>query len=295
MRAVNQPESWWGWHGWDQPQPLSIVEVLQAGTMPPRLAAAFWLGLERGASFVFAADPPGAGKTTILTALLAFTTPETLVYFTRGWGETFDLPPPSDDYPTYLLVNEMSDHLPVYSWGPYIVRIFELLAEGYSLCTTMHADTVEGVVAQLEEDAGVAREHLAHLTFVVPLAIVHREGATLRRVRDVGLFGPSAGSGQAPAQGSGQAFAERRIARWDEKRDTFSVLDEPAQIAAFAQRLGIDPAAVEGELARRESFLEGLLSGGVDGIESVQDAVNAFRDRSSESFSSVRPVRRRLF
>ena len=72
MRAVNQPESWWGWHGWDQPEPLSITQVLQAGTMPPRLAAAFWLGLDRGASFVFAADPPGAGKTTILTALLAF-------------------------------------------------------------------------------------------------------------------------------------------------------------------------------------------------------------------------------
>lgn len=270
MRAVNQPESWWGWHGWDQPEPLSIVEVLRAGTMPPRLAAAFWLGLERGASFVFAADPPGAGKTTVLTALLAFTTPETLVYFTRGWGETFELPPPSDDYPTYLLVNEMSDHLPVYSWGPYIVRIFELLSEGYSLCTTMHADTVEGVVAQLEEDAGVAREHLAHLTFVVPLAIAHREGGTLRRVRDVGLFGPGDG-----------AFAERRIATWDEKRDTFSVLDEPSQIAAFAERLGIDPGAVEGELARRASFLEGLLTGGVDGIESVQDAVNAFRARAT--------------
>src|ERR1700694_2361694 len=58
MRAVNQPESWWGWHGWDQPQPMSIVEIMQSGTLPPRLAAAFWLGLERGASIILAADPP---------------------------------------------------------------------------------------------------------------------------------------------------------------------------------------------------------------------------------------------
>src|SRR3990170_2367225 len=183
MRAVNQPESWWGWHGWNQPEPLSIVQIFQSGTMPPRLAAAFWLGLERGASFVFAADPPGAGKTTLLTALLTFAHPDTVAYFTRGWGETFDLPLPSDDYPTYLMVNEISDHLPVYSWGPYVVRIFELLAEGYSLCSTLHADTIEGVIEQLAGDVGVPEEHLARLTFVVPLAVTQRQGLSIRRVR----------------------------------------------------------------------------------------------------------------
>ena len=51
------------------------------------------LAMERGAPFILAADPPGAGKTTILTSLLAFAPPEASVYFTRGWGETFDLPP----------------------------------------------------------------------------------------------------------------------------------------------------------------------------------------------------------
>ncbi|OGO51358.1 MAG: hypothetical protein A2148_10690 [Chloroflexi bacterium RBG_16_68_14] len=118
MRAVNRPESWWGWHGWNQPEPLSIVQILQEGTMPPRLAAAFWLGLERGASFIFAADPPGAGKTTILTALLSFAPADTVAYFTRGWGETFDLPPPGDGYPTYLLVNEMSATSPSTPGAP---------------------------------------------------------------------------------------------------------------------------------------------------------------------------------
>ena len=270
MRAVNQPESWWGWHGWDQPQPLSIAEIMAAGTMPPRLAAAFWLGLERGASFCFAADPPGAGKTTVLTALLALAPPETVVYFTRGWGETFELPPTSDDHPTYLLVNEMSDHLPVYSWGPYALRAFELLTEGYSLATTVHADTVEDVIAQLERDVGVPREHLAHLTFVVPLAIARREGGTVRRVRDVGLLGPGDGG-----------LAVSRIATWDERRDAFSVLEDLAQRAALAERLGLPAKDFDRELARREAFLAGLLASDLRSQSEVQHALEEFRAKKT--------------
>lgn len=266
MRAVNQPQSWWGWHGWNQPEPLSIVQILQAGTMTPRLAAAFWLGLERGASFVFAADPPSSGKTTILTALLALARPDTVAYFTCGWGETFDLPPPNDGYSTYLMVNEISDHLPVYSWGPYVVHIFGLLAEGYSLCTTMHADTVEEVIEQLEEEVGVPREHLAQLTFVAPLAVEYRDGRTLHRVREVGLFGWGEGG-----------LAVQRIAIWDERRDDFSVLEEAAERGALASRLGLEGDTLDREIARREAFFQRLLADGVGSISAVQQAVDAFR------------------
>jgi hypothetical protein len=270
MRAVNRPESWWGWHGWNQPEPLSIVQILQAGTMPPRLAAAFWLGLERGASFAFAADPPAAGKTTVLSALLAFASPDTVAYFTRGWGETFDLPPPTDSHPTYLMVNEMSDHLPVYSWGPYVTRIFELLKESYSLCTTLHADTAEEVIELLAVEVGVPREHLAQLTFVVPLAVAQRDGRTLRRVREVALLGPGEGG-----------LKVRRIATWDEKRDDFSVLDDEDGRAALADRLNLDADALDRELAQREAFLRRLVAEGVSSMEGVQEAVDAFRQSSS--------------
>ena len=266
MRAVNQPESWWGWHGWNQPEALSIVQIIKAGTLTPRLAAAFWIGLERGASFIIAADPPGSGKTTILTALFAFARQETVAYFTRGWGETFELPPPSDDHPTYMMVNEMSDHLPVYSWGPYAVRTFELLAEGYSLCTTVHADTVEEVIEQLEVDIGVPREHLAHLTFVVPLAIEHRDGGSLRRVLDVGLF-----------SASDDGLAVRRIATWDGRNDAFSVLETPDERAALAERLGLAPDVFDSELVRREEFVQRLVTDGVSSIDAVQQAVEEFR------------------
>src|SRR3990172_2978185 len=167
MRAANQPISWWGWH-WQPPEPLSLVQIIKAGNMPPRLAAMFLLTLERGASIIVAADPPSAGKTATLTPLLSLAPPETVAYFPRGMGETFALPPRTNAHPTYILVNEMSGHLPVYTWDSYARRVFALMAEGYSLATTVHADTVDQVLAILRDDIGVPPQHIARLTFIAP-------------------------------------------------------------------------------------------------------------------------------
>jgi type IV secretory pathway ATPase VirB11/archaellum biosynthesis ATPase len=85
MLALNRPTSWWGWN-WDPPVPMSVLELVEAGNFDSRVAAMFWVAMERGASMIVAADPPHSGKTTTVSALLTFTRPDTLVYFTRGVG-----------------------------------------------------------------------------------------------------------------------------------------------------------------------------------------------------------------
>ncbi len=270
MKALNQPESWWGWHGYNHPEPLSITEILRAGTMPPRLAAVFWLAVERGLSLILAADPPGAGKTTILTALLAFAHPDASVYFTRGWGEQFRLPPPDAESPTYLLVNEISDHLPVYSWGPYVQRAFELMADGYSLASTMHANTVDGVIEQLVEECDVPRQLVGHLALVVPIHVGASSGRRIRRVSEVAVLEPLAGG-----------YDRHTIARWQPGDDAFDVLTTPAEINAIARRLGMDDAAFLDGLARRERFLDQLLQDGADEIDDVQERILSFSGHSA--------------
>ncbi len=206
----------------------------------------------------------------MLTALLTFMAEDAVAYFTCGWGETFELPPPNDGYPTYLMVNEMSDDLPVYSWGPYVVHIFELMGRGYSMCTTMHADTVEEVIEQLEGE-GVPREHLTRLTFVVPLAVTRRNGRVLRRVSEVGLLG----AGE-------DGLTVRRIAAWDERHDAFSILEDADDRSELAARLGMQEDILDRELALRGEFLERLVSKGVASIRGVQKAVEEFRGEAEQ-------------
>ena len=274
MRALNEPNDWWGWHGWSsRPVPLSITQILQVGTMSPEMAALFWLSLERHASLILAADPPSAGKTTVLTALLTFLPQDTGVYFTRGWGETFDLPPLSDAAPTYILVNEISDHLPVYSWGPYVVRVFELLADGYSLGSTLHADSVEEAIAQLEEEVGVPRRHLAGLTFIGALHLVNAGGRILRRLDEVALLGPG--------DGARSDLAITTVSSWDAERDSFRLLEREGSAAALAQRLGLSEEELRQAVERRGRFLAGLVRDGVLGPAAVQRAVFEYQSTAS--------------
>ena len=268
MRAANQPVSWWGWH-WEPPVPLSLVEVLQAGNMPPRLAAMFWLAMERGASLIVAAEPPSAGKTATLTALLSLTPPETVAYFTRGIGETFSLPPRTDAHPTYILVNEMSDHLPVYTWDAYAQRAFELVAEGYSLGTTVHANTVDEALAVLQEEIGVPPDRVARLTFVVLLHLSNGPTGTRsarRRVREVAFLQPDGEGG----------FSHRRLAHWHADTDRFAVLEGGEDRQAFARWCGLSAEALLREIGKREAFLARLMKDGTSSIPAVSAAIERF-------------------
>ncbi len=268
MRAVNQPVAWWGYH-WSPPEPLSIIEIIERGSMSPRLAALFWLGLERGASIMVAADPPTAGKTATLTALLAFAPRESLAYFTRGLGETFDLPPLNGSSPTYILVNEMTDHLAVYTWGHHARRTFELLAQGYSLATTTHAETVAGVLDILETDLRIPRQQIAHLTFVATIYLGYGNGRALRRMNEVAFLQPDGDSGEGL-----HLFT---IATWDRRDDSFRVLESPAEVSAMAAWAGVPEEALLAELARREEFLLELQRQGVKDPRAVQEAVFSYQ------------------
>ena len=249
----------------EPPTPMSVTELIMAGNMSAEVAAMFWVAMERGASMIVAADPPSSGKTTTLSALMSFTLPDTLVYFTRGQGETFALPPVSPEYATYLLVNEMSDHIPVYTWDDHARKTFELLSQGYRLGTTMHADTVDGVLAQLEKDLAIPKSHVAHLTFIVPMFIGRRQGI-IRRITEVAMLEPD-----------GDGHRVSRAAEWTQDDDSFRLFPQRGVREAFAQWAELTPDELDDAISDRQRVLEGLIKAGATSIPAVNETILAYQ------------------
>ena len=57
MRTYNEPTGWFGPPGLVQPHPMSITEIIAAGSMTTQLAALLWLTLDRGRSIIVASPP----------------------------------------------------------------------------------------------------------------------------------------------------------------------------------------------------------------------------------------------
>jgi len=247
---------------------MSITELIAAGNLDARVAALFWVAMERGASLIMAADPPHSGKTTTLSALLAFTKPDTAVYFTQGQGEQFLLPAVSDSYDTYILVNEMSDHIPVYTWDQNARRAFELLSDGYRLATTMHDHTAEGVLSQLERDLSIPKRHLANLTFVVPMFIGRDNGRIVRRIEELVYVEPK-----------GDAYKLTRIAKWERDTDSFSMFADDNAKRAFAAWAKLSPEALDQQITERAGFLEALRHTGANSIPEVNTAIESYYEQ----------------
>lgn len=182
----DEPFHWWG-PGWDSPDPRGIAALLRDGTLDPQIGAVLWAAMARRSSLAVAAGPSGAGKTTVLTALLEFLPAETRRIYLRGSFETFAFLSDPTVVPSAsaLLVNEISPHLPIYLWGPAVARALTAAERGFSLLATAHADSVAEFVGLLTgSPLRVPTSLAAAFEFLV---FLDRSAATPsgRRVREV--------------------------------------------------------------------------------------------------------------
>ncbi len=276
MEEHDEPFGWWGWH-WQPAVPLSIMQIIEAGSADTKLMALVWAMLARRASVLVAAEPPMAGKTTTLTALLDLMPPGTKRVYLRGYYETFDFAdePEADPQHTYVLANEMSDHLAVYLWGSRIYKTFELTERGYALGSTMHAETVEDVVAILNSDPLLVPPRLiANLTLVINLYVSSTYGRGVRRFNTVNMLGPGNEEG-------GDFFLPgvqpTLLSSWDRAEDAFDHrFRQPAVQATLAEWAGCTPEQWQEDVERRKAYLDKMLADGVLGIEETRGALGRF-------------------
>lgn len=260
-RDYDVPVGWWGW-SWEPPVPMSVGEIIASGSLDPRTAALLWMVLERHGSLLIAGEQPHSGKTTTLTAVLDFVPPDVRRVFIQGGAETFDYLGWADPSRSILLANEISSHLPVYLWGERATRVFASLERGYAFGSTLHADSADEALAQLEGELGVAPADLARVDLLAVMRL-YRDGTTGETVRRIVSLHRIAG--RVP------------LVLWDAADDRHRH-DEAAELALLvdrtdADRTGGTAEALALELTRRASHLAAI---GPAAIPQLRAAIRAY-------------------
>ena len=282
------------------PTPRSIVELIRAGTLDAELAATLWLLIEGRVPLIVGAAEQGTGKTTLLTALLDFLPPGQRIVELEGASETFDwlpqatelgwhrtasLPrsneggPPIRADDTVLLVPELSDHLPSYTWGAEARIAIRATSIGYGLAATIHADELEEVFDALRRPpVGADDDELSRLGVVV---ILRRVGDGLRRIVAAHYVRPTARDEHGHVQRLGPAV----LATWDPKQDRhehfgWGVTPE------LALRVGRKAGDFELEVDRRRAYLAGLAEAAIVDVSAVRAAIDGYRQRPAAALTT---------
>jgi len=156
---------------------LSVIDLLRAGTLNRRQAAWLLAQIERGASWMVGARPGGAGKTTVMSALLAMLPAGERVRLTNP-GTGWETSGPGDCVVAYEISRGYYD---AYIWGADLVHMAALGACGCRLVTNLHADTLAEAREQIVRENHVPEEAFNAFGMFLPLA-VRRRGWNIERI-----------------------------------------------------------------------------------------------------------------
>jgi hypothetical protein len=283
------PEGWWGYH-WTPPAPMSAIELMGTPTFDSRLMATLWAVVSRRRSVMLSSEAPQAGKTTALSALVDFLPDDTTGIFVRGWWEEYDWLDEIEPGTGYLLINEMSDHLPIYVWGRAARGALMLAGKGWGMGATMHADSLPEAVEALQSQLGATDADLAGMTlylqysaYLTPAGMYRRvEEAWHLRLDETGRLAPvrlaALAGDRSPRLTGAQRLPAPPMLADDGGRGTRSLVHDPGAYAVLAGSLGIEPDTLEDELAQRAAFLEALAAHGICDPPSVAIAVRGYPD-----------------
>ncbi|HUW82380.1 MAG TPA: hypothetical protein VMZ31_06215 [Phycisphaerae bacterium] len=161
---------------------LSIVDLLEAGTFTTELAAYALAAISDGASFLVGAGPGGAGKTTVMGALLNFVPPDVELVTADGAATIAEgLGAQGRHARRCYICHEIGDGAYyAYLWGKDLRAYFDLPSEGHMLATNLHADTFEQAHHQICVTNQVSETALRRVHLMFFLA-VRRSGWDVSR------------------------------------------------------------------------------------------------------------------
>ncbi len=228
---------------------LSIVDLINANTLNVDMAAYSLHAIANGASFLTAARPGNAGKTTLLACLLTFLPPGVQIITTSSPSivtEARRIMGGERAEKFCFLCHEIgSGHWYGYLWGRYVGQFLHLMSTGCRTASCIHADTLPEVRDILVSgELGVSEEDFARLDLML---FMNLERSLMGYRRRVATFYES-------DDGTGEY---KLIFTWDPGSDSFHQHHDPRPLGETVQ-----PNKKSAELERCRRFVESLTESG---------------------------------
>ncbi|HOV73575.1 MAG TPA: hypothetical protein PK967_06350 [Candidatus Hydrogenedentes bacterium] len=164
---------------------LSVFDLIEAQTIDLELASRLMAGITRGASFMVGARPGGAGKTTVMCALLNLVPPDCRLMAATPPAIQAALPATPDAKVCYICHEIGPGPYFAYLWGGGLRAYCALVDKGHVRATNLHADDLAEARAQVCNENGVPAAHFNAFHYIVFLRVRGGYPATRRWIAKV--------------------------------------------------------------------------------------------------------------
>ena len=244
---------------------LSIVDLIEDGTLTAEIAGFCWLAVSGGTGFLTGAVPGGVGKTTLMAALLGFLPPGERIVTVSEPDVIRRAHDGAYDEPVTVLAHEIgSGRWFGYIWGRDAAEFLRLGEHGIRPVSCIHADDPEESWESLSS-LGARREDFDRMELQLYMLMERSGIGTKRRLRSVTY-----------------RVNDRHVHlyRWVPGDDEFAAeMPRERFCCVLAERLGTDAAEVESAWAECAARIEDWRERGVHLFADVRREVHeAYRD-----------------
>jgi flagellar protein FlaI len=274
---------------------------MSLGTLPPSMAAYFWLLVENMRSITIA-GVTASGKTALLNSICSFILPEMKVVtieevrelrlhdnwipmvtrpsFQAGVQEVtlFDLLKSSlRQRPDVIIVGEVR--------GEEAYTLFQSISVGHGGMCTIHADNVETVEKRLlTKPMDIPPMLIPMMNVIALISRTKYRDRVVRRVLDLSEI--------AGVDNKTERAVFKKLYAWDSRDDTFKLqVESLAQSVALQKVADMKHVPIEGiveELARREFVLSWMVRKGLMKHDEVSEVIRQYYVNPGEVFNKAR-------
>ncbi len=280
--------------------PFTPIDLIERGTFTVEQMAYFWLAIENNRSLIFSGGT-GSGKTTSMNAVSMFIPEDAKVVSIE---DTREITLPHDNWiqsltresitaegrgevtmyellqaalrqrPEYLLVGEIRTEQNV------AFTFFQAIGTGHTAYTTIHAESVEGVLNRLEnKPLNVPAQMVLELDIISIQRQTFKDGDRVRRNDGVTEILPG-----ADADESVRAID---IFERDAETDSISRVNNSQVLQDIADDRGWTGRELAEELRKRREFLEYLVENDISEYHDVTTAIHMFGNAQAELLQKV--------